>query len=162
MASRLAVRAARPVLAVLPSVERLPRSILAVVDGTAASMDAARAASPLVGERGSYTLLHVVPPASPSGHGSMDVTESVAMEALRNLAEEIVARSDLAVHLVVVQGEPRTVLAEWVSEFDLVTLGAPGHETLQPAHESNALTVAFQHARGSLLVTDEVSPVAFV
>ena len=142
MASVLAVEAATPVLAVLPGVERLPRSVLAAVDGTGASLDAARAAIPLMGERGSFTLLHVGEPPT-------------AMEALRDFAEEIVARSDVAVHLVVVQGEPHAVLAEWVAEFDLVTLGVSGHETLHPAPASSALAAAFQHARGALLVAHE-------
>jgi hypothetical protein len=142
MASSLAVEAATPVLAVLPGVERLPRSVLAAVDGTGASLDAARAAIPLVGERGSFTLLHVA--ESPT-----------AMEPLRDFAQEIVERSDLAVHLVVVQGEPHSVLAEWAAEFDLVTLGVSGHESFDPAPASSALAAAFQHARGAVLVAHE-------
>lgn len=153
MASRIAVEAATPVLAVPPNVDLLPRSVLAAVDGRGASMDAARAALPLLGEGGSLTLLHVVPsPAFPGRQGPVEARKHQVMDALRDLAKELGARSDIAVHLVVLQGDPLAVLAEWVSEFDLVTLGASSHETIELASEPNALTVAFDHAHGAALL----------
>jgi hypothetical protein len=155
--SRLAVEAATPVLAVPPNADHLPRSVLAAVDGGDASMDAARAALPLFGEFGSLTLLHVVPsPSLPGTESAVELTKHRVMEVLRNLAKEIGTRSEVAVHVVVLQGDPRAVIAEWVPEFDLVTLGASSHETAQAAPETSVLTVAFEHAPGALLVAPAV------
>jgi hypothetical protein len=140
LASRLAVEAATPVLAVGLGVERLPASVLAAVDGGERSLAAARAALPLVGEGGSVTLLHVAPSME---HGATGV--------LRALAKEIGARADIAVHRVAVQGNPPAVLGEWVSEFDLVTLGASGHGAFDPGPGS-ATAVVFEEARGTVLV----------
>ncbi|HEY7482578.1 MAG TPA: universal stress protein [Gemmatimonadales bacterium] len=153
LASRLAVEAATPVLAVPPNVHALPRSVLAAVDGGDASMDAARAALPLLGEFGSLTLLHVVPSDSLEG-GRSPVAERQhrVMDALRSLAKELRGSADVAVHLVTLQGDPQAVLAEWVSGFDLVTLGASSHETIEPASDASTSRIVFETAPGVILV----------
>lgn len=157
LASRLAVEAATPVLAVPPNVQALPRSVLAAIDGGDASMDAARAALPLMGEFGSLTLLHVAPSDSLAG-GRSPATDrqNRVMHALRSLAKELGTGADVAVHLVVLQGDPQAVFAEWVSGFDLVTLGASSHETNELASGASTSRVVFENAPGAILVAPAV------
>ncbi len=151
---RLAAEAAVPVLAVPPRLHALPRSVLSVVDGGDASMEAARAALPLLGEFASLTLLHLVlsdapgGPGSPAGEGGLQR----GVDALRRLAKEIGDSADVAVHLVVLQGDPRTVLAGWVPGFDLVTLGAPSRGDIQPDSETSLPGIVFESALGTILV----------
>jgi len=144
-ASRLAAEAATPVLAVPASVDLLPRSALAAIDLGEASMEAARATLPVLGDAASLTLVHVAPEASSETSGG-------ALEALRGLAKELAAAADVAVHLVLLQGDPVKVLAEWVPEFDLVALGASRGEALGSGLATSVSAVAFEHARGALLV----------
>ena len=162
MASRLAVSAGIPVLVVSRDVHLLPTSVLAAVDGGEASINAALAALPLLGDGGSVTLLHVVPWPPPSGQrGQVKAVEDRVMNVLRELAKEIGASADVDVNLVVAQGDPLRHLAERASEFDLVTLGASSSETLDQAPETSVSMVAFDRTYGALLVAPAVGETPF-
>ena len=145
-ASHLAVEAATPILAVPSNVDRLPRSALAVVDLEAASVQAARATLPLLADDASLTLVHVVPSMTRSP------LQAEAIHALRDLANELAAGSSVAVHMILLSGDPASVLVEWVSEFDLVALGASRGSALGSRPATSVSAVAFKHARGALLV----------
>lgn len=158
-ALRLAREAGAPVLVVPSQADLLPRSVLAAVDtGDEASIRAALAAIPLLGEGGSVTVVHVAPSPAPSdGSRPAEPAPRVA-EVLRKLAKDIAAAADIPVHLAVPRGDPPTLLADWVPEFDLVTLGAASPERLDPAPATRVSTVAFRHARGALLVAAAAGP----
>jgi Universal stress protein family len=154
--SRLATAAGVPVLAVPADATLLPRSALAAIDLREASIAAARAAVPLLAREASLTLLHVLPAveSDPSkGQGSVEVGIQGARDALRRLAAEIHALSDIPVHVVVVEGEPASMVSQWQSRFDLVTLGGSrgGQESIDGS--ASVLTAASRVARGAVLIS---------
>jgi hypothetical protein len=152
--SRLATEAGLPVLAVPAGSTLLPRSALAAIDLSEASLAAARAAVPLLGQEASLMLVHVLPAveSEPSdGQGSVEAGIQAAMHVLRCLADEIQAVSDIPVHLVVLEGEPASVLPRWQSKFDLVTLGARRGKGSFDGSASVSVA-AFRVARGTVLV----------
>jgi hypothetical protein len=153
--SRLATAAGVPVLAVPADATLLPRSALAAIDLGEASIAATRAAVSLLAQEASLTLLHVLPAveAEPSnGEGSVEVGTQGAMHVLRRLAGEIHAVSDIPVHVVVLEGEPASMISQWQSRFDLVTLGASrlGKEGVD--RSASVLAAASRVARGAVLV----------
>jgi len=153
--SRLATAGRRPVLAVPADRTVLPRSVLAAVDLGGASLAAARAAVPLLGQEASLTLMHVLPGVeaeASDGQGSAEAEIQEATHVLRCLADEIHAVSDVPVHVVVLEGEPASVLARWQSRFDLVTLGASRRGKGRVDPSAGVSTAVFRVAGGAVLV----------
>jgi hypothetical protein len=153
--SRLATEAGLPVLAAPADSTLLPRSALAAIDLREASLAAARAAVPLLAQEASLTLVHVLPgvEAEPSdGQRSVEAGIQGATHVLRCLADEIQAVSDVPVHIVVLEGEPASVLPRWQSKFDLVTMGAPRRGKRRSDGSASVSAAAFRVARGAVLV----------
>jgi hypothetical protein len=153
--SRLAIAAGVPVLAVPADATLLPQSAIGAIDLGEASIAAARAAVPLLAQEANLTLLHVLPAVesqSSNGEGSVEVGIQSAMNVLRRLAAEIHAESGIPVHVVVLEGEPASMLPRWQSKFDLVTLGASrrGKRRLDGSASVSAATCRV--ARGAVLV----------
>jgi hypothetical protein len=155
-ASHMAMEAGVPVLAVTPDVEHLPDSALVVTDFGAASIRAARAALPLLAEGGSLTLAHVVPALqAPRSGEPAAVATKPATDVLRRLADDLGDVEDVTVRIATLEGDPLSVLAEWVPQFDLIALAATSQaepNAAEPNAEGHLASAVFRHARGSVLI----------
>jgi nucleotide-binding universal stress UspA family protein len=152
---RIATAADTPVLAVSADVHLLPRSALAAVDLGEASLRAVRLALPLLDDGASLTLAHVVPEVEfvpPGGKALVEAGVQGALNLLRGVADEVGATSNARLHLIVLQGEPAEVLAQWLPRFDLVALGAIRRSGLDLAPGGSVSAAAFRQARGAVLV----------
>jgi nucleotide-binding universal stress UspA family protein len=74
------------------------------------------------------------------------------LDLLRGLADEVGATSNARVRIIVLQGEPAEVLAQWIPRFDLVALGATRRSGLDLAPGGSVSAAAFRQARGAVLV----------
>jgi hypothetical protein len=150
-ASQMAVEAAVPVLACTPGVDQLPDSALVVTDFGEASIRAARAALPLLADRGSVTLAHVIPALNaPSSEAPSMTAAKPAANVLRRLADDLGDVGNVTVQIATLEGAPLRVLAEWVPQFDLIALGTTSRAESEA--EGQVTAAVFQHAQGSVLI----------
>ncbi len=123
--------AAVPVLAVTPQLAGLPRRVIAAVDFSRASLDAARAALSVIGDGGTLLLAHVQPEIgfTPESAGDYDhrYAQGVA-GAFERLREQLDVPAGVSVETVALRGEPTTELLALVDRTgaDLVAVGSQG------------------------------------
>jgi nucleotide-binding universal stress UspA family protein len=130
------IRAARkPVLALPSDAWGVPHSVLAAVDFTASSEEAARAALDLLGGEGTLYVAHVTPRV-PIPQGDSRTWEEIASTAVIPKLEAIVRRLDpprgVMVEYVLLHGEPAHELLAFAEQLgiDVIAAGTHGRSAL--------------------------------
>ena len=124
-----------PVLAVPMYGWGVPRSVVAAIDFTQSSIDAARAALELLGGDGTLYLAHVTP-RLPIPQGDPRSWDEVASTGILPRLETIVQQLDVPpsvqVDYVTLRGDPAHELMAFAAEFnvDVVAAGAHGRSAL--------------------------------
>ncbi len=129
-ALRVARTAGLPVLCVTPSLRQLPRSIIAAVDFSPASVRAAREVLTLAPHGATITLAHVRPPAPDRNAANARANYSSGVrDALARLQQSIPTDKDITVNTVTLEGQPVPELLNYAiqSGAELIALGAHRH-----------------------------------
>jgi nucleotide-binding universal stress UspA family protein len=157
-ALRVMRHASCPVLGVVPGTTELPVRALAAIDFSSVSMAAARAASALVGERGTLVLAHVPRlDALLANEGEQIVHELGMHEAFKRLARELEARRVSCDHIVLHQ-EPQDTPAEMLLQYadasrsDLIAAGSARHSRIQRWMIGSVSTELVRDGRRSVLI----------
>ena len=146
-----------PVLAVTPSLTRLPRRIVAAIDFSRASIAAAHAALTLLDPDGSLTLVYVEPtsePSAPEAQGfTMAYTQGVTA-AFDRLRHELAASSPTRIDAQILHGSVTSALLAFArrSGADLVAVGSQRHTVAQRALVGSVTTALARAAECSMLV----------
>jgi nucleotide-binding universal stress UspA family protein len=155
-ALRLAEDSGRPVLAVPPTTDDLPRSALVCTDFTDASARAALAAIPLMAPRGELTLVHVARPLGLWADSDwVSSWTEWATDRLRKLAERLGAPDGLRVYLLLLRGDAESVITRSVANFDLVALGAPDPARPRLGMVGGVSAAVLRHAPGTVLIAPD-------
>jgi nucleotide-binding universal stress UspA family protein len=146
-----------PVLAVTPSLVRLPRRIAVAIDFSRASIAAARAALTLLDPGGALQLVYVEPPREPAtedveGFGIV-YAQGVAA-AFARLRHDLTSRADVAVETVVLHGEVAPELLSFAerADVDVLAVGSQRHSVARRTFVGGVTTALARSARKSLLV----------
>lgn len=150
--------AACPVFGVSIEMTGLPQRIIAAVDFSSASLEAARAASAVADDESSLVLTHV-PPTIPylPGDGERVIHELGTQAAFDEIVAELM-RPGLSVEQAVLQHElPHTVaklLLEYAEErhADLITAGSARHSRLDRWMIGSVSTDLVRDGRRSVLI----------
>ena len=145
-----------PVLAVTPSMTRLPGSIAVAVDFSRASIAAARVAMTLLEEGGSLLLVYVEPPVErlTGAEGFGVIYAQGVSAAFVRLRRELRADRNVNVETLVLNGR---VAAELLSlaeraDVDMLAVGSQRHSIAHRAFLGSVTTALARAATRSLLV----------
>ena len=146
-----------PVLAITPSLTRLPRRVAVAIDFSRASIAAARAAISLLDDMSTLVLVYVEPPTEPAreeteGFGTI-YAQGVAA-AFARLRHELAGTTDASIATVVLQG---TVAPELLSfaeraDIDMIAMGSQRHSIARRAFVGSVTTALARAASQSLFV----------
>ena len=157
-ALRVSRAASVPVLAVPPDAWGVPHSVLAAIDFTESSEDAARAAVELLGDEGTLYLAHVTPRV-PIPQGDSRVWGVVPAGEILGKLEAVARRLDLPegiqVEFVSLHGEPGQELVAFAEQHrvDLIATGAHGRGALGRLVLGSVSTKVVRTAQSWVLVS---------
>ena len=149
--------ACAPVLAVVPTLTRLPRRIAVAIDFSRASIAAARAALTLLDDGGSLMLVYVEPPAEPASHQTDGFTTIYAQgvaAAFTRLRSELMSRTSARIDTVVLHGAVAPELLSFArrADVDLIAVGSQRHSIARRAVVGSVTSALARAATCSLLV----------
>jgi nucleotide-binding universal stress UspA family protein len=150
-------QASVPVLAVTPSMTRLPRRIAVAIDFSRASIAAARAALALVDDGGSLLLVYVEPPAEPRGQsaeGYATIYAQGVAAAFARLRQELTSRAGVRIETIVLHGGVAPELLSFAqrAEVDLIAVGSQRHSVARRAVVGSVTSALARAAQSSLFV----------
>ena len=149
--------ASEPVLAVTPTLTRLPRRIAVAIDFSRASIAAARAALTLLDDGGSLLLVYVEPPAeprSPEAEGFTTIYTQGVAAAFSRLRQDLTLRSAARIETVILHGGVAPELLSFAhrAEIDVLAVGSQRHSITKRAFVGSVTTALARAASCSLLV----------
>ena len=146
-----------PVLAITPSLDRLPKRIAVAIDFSRASIAAARSALTLLDDGGSLLLTYVEPSAQPrneetEGFGTI-YAQGVAA-AFARLRDELSLRTPVTIETVVLNGNVVTELLSFAerADVDMIAVGSQRHSVARRAFVGGVTTALARAAARSLFV----------
>jgi nucleotide-binding universal stress UspA family protein len=151
------VRHARmPVLLAASKWTTLPKCAVVAVDFSSRSIEAARAALPLLGPDAKLCLAHARPAPTPyDGMGMWEEEYDVAAKkALESFAENLAAPPDLKIEKMVLRGNPSVAILELAekSNADLIVAGTQGAGFVRRILIGSVATRLIRHSTRSLLI----------
>jgi nucleotide-binding universal stress UspA family protein len=145
-----------PVLAVTPTLTRLPRSIAVAVDFSRASIAAARVAMTLVEEGGSLLLVYIEPPVErlTSAEGFGVIYAQGVSAAFARLRQELRGSRTVDIETVVLNGRVAAELLSFAerANVDVLAVGSQRHSIAHRAFLGTVTTALARAATRSLLV----------
>jgi nucleotide-binding universal stress UspA family protein len=156
-------RAGCPVLAVIPSLDTLPRRVLAAVDFGRASITAARRAATVMDAGGTIVLAYVPPLLSDAMEEGETVIRQLGIEAAFDRAEAELAAQGVRVDRVVLHHKLPQSVAKLVIEHsgaaraDLITAGSMRHGRLDRWLLGSVSTELVRDGRRSVLIVPPTS-----
>jgi nucleotide-binding universal stress UspA family protein len=152
-----------PVLAVPSDAWGVPHSVLAAIDFTASSEDAARAALELLGGAGTLYLAHVtprvaVPQGDSRGWGEPAATD--VAERLEALARRLGVPGGVQIEIVSLHGDPARELIAFANQhrIDMIATGAHGRSAIGRLVLGSVSTTVVRTARCWVLVAPPELP----
>jgi nucleotide-binding universal stress UspA family protein len=158
-AAQILHRAASPVLSVAPWLRELPHNVVAAIDFSVASLNAAQTALLLTGKGARFTLVHVMPPdlvfPVPAEKGNVLRTSIRSeLEKIATMLKEL-APEQTSVECVVLGGDAAAELLNYSEKHDadLLVLGTQGGSILRRALVGSVATEVFHTALCSVLAS---------
>ena len=153
----------RPLLAVAPSWERLPRTILVTVDMSGTSERVARLASALFPEATTIYLVHVMPKpsdAEAAADGWTELYERELSAAYQRIRAAMTTRA--TVEVVTLRGNVAREVADFAryTKTELIVTGTHVHGMFYRLLFGNVATKLLRAADTSVLLIPETEPVA--
>jgi nucleotide-binding universal stress UspA family protein len=148
--------AGMPVLLAASKWTELPKSVVVAVDFSARSIEAARAALPLLAPGAKLYLAHVRPMPTPyDGMGMWEEEyDTAANKALDDFAENLNAGPDVKIEKMVIRGNPSAALLELAEKThaDLIVAGTQGAGFVRRILIGSVATRLIRHSTRSLLI----------
>jgi nucleotide-binding universal stress UspA family protein len=159
-ALRTIQRAPCPVLVVHPTFAAPFHDVVMATDFSPASVDAARAAMPMLAPSATLHVLHVWKPSNLSDARHMAANEAYARalpEWFRRFVELLAVPKGVTVKTVAREGEPAERVLDYAAAHhaDLVTAGRHGRSLLQRILVGSQTTALLRAAEQSLLIAPE-------
>jgi nucleotide-binding universal stress UspA family protein len=154
-----------PVLAVPPTMERLPRRALVAVDFSAASRRAATTALTVLGASATITLAHVHPAIdfAALGRPGWDAIYARGRDALlQELGAEFGQAKGITVETALLRGEPAPALLDFAAAgaYDLIVAGTQGVAALDQHALGSTSTALLRGAACAVLIAPTPEVVA--
>jgi nucleotide-binding universal stress UspA family protein len=145
-----------PVLLSASKWTELPKSVVVAVDFSARSVEAARAALPLLAPGAKLYLAHVRPMPTPyDGMGMWEEEyDAAANKALDDFAENLDAGADVTIEKMVIRGNPSAAILDLAEKThaDLIVAGTQGAGFVRRILIGSVATRLIRHSTRSLLI----------
>jgi len=159
-ALRVARTAELPLLAVTPTLDRLPRRCIVGVDFSSGCVRAARETLALLDDDATLVLAHVRPPVAERDRERSGQSYQVGVgDALARLQRSLPSRSRLTVEAVTLEGEtaPQLLAMAERSGADLIAIGCHRHSFVGRLVLGSVVTTLIRAASVSLFVMPPVA-----